>query len=131
MKHKKLLLAPIVFAFAWHERPVRGEPNRNGMESDTIVRRTVDTTPRAKRKAHPAGGQRHSRRARRSTQRVYEPARTRYRAGANEYVEHGFGSRLWWAAHRSLDFPIYADIRHSSDASVSLFYGSPAWHPRF
>jgi hypothetical protein len=61
----------------------------------------------------------------------YQPARARYRAGAEAFVEHGLGTRLWWSTGGTVDVQGSADWRTSADASVLFLYAGLAWRPRF
>lgn len=61
----------------------------------------------------------------------YRPNVMRYRADAQEFLEHGVGTRLWWAANGELDLSLSADVLHSRDVEVLFLQTALAWRPRF
>lgn len=61
----------------------------------------------------------------------YRPNLMRYRADTRELLEHGAGTRLWWAASRELDLSLSADVLTSRDVDVLFLQTALAWRPRF
>jgi hypothetical protein len=61
----------------------------------------------------------------------YRPNVTRYRAGSRELLEHGAGTRWWWAATRELDLSLSADVLSSRDVDVLFLQTTLSWRPRF
>lgn len=61
----------------------------------------------------------------------YRPSWMRYRAELDGFIEHGFGTRIWWAASQVLDFSGSADVITGRDVDVVLFQLSAAYRPRF
>jgi hypothetical protein len=61
----------------------------------------------------------------------YRPNVMRYRAGSRELLEHGAGTRWWWAATRELDLSLSADVLSSRDVDVLFLQTTLSWRPRF
>lgn len=61
----------------------------------------------------------------------YRPSWMRYRAELDGFVEHGFGTRLWWALSPVLDVSGSADALVGRDVDVLMFQLSVAYRPRF
>jgi len=61
----------------------------------------------------------------------YRPSLMRYRAGLNEFVEHGVGTRLWWALSDVLDLNGSVDLLAGRDVDVFTLQLGAAWRPRF
>lgn len=61
----------------------------------------------------------------------YRPSALRYIADSAEFVEHGAGARLWWAAASTIDLSLSADMLQSRDTGVLLLQTTLAWRPRF
>jgi hypothetical protein len=61
----------------------------------------------------------------------YRPSWMRYRAELEGFVEHGFGTRLWWALSPVLDLSGSADVIVGRDVDVLVFQLSAAYRPRF
>jgi hypothetical protein len=61
----------------------------------------------------------------------YRPSLVRYRAGLDEFVEHGLGTRLWWALSDVLDLNGSLDLLTGRDADVFILQFGAAWRPRF
>lgn len=61
----------------------------------------------------------------------YRPSWMRYRAELDGFVEHGFGTRLWWALSPELDVSGSADALVGRDVDVLMFQLSVAYRPRF
>jgi hypothetical protein len=61
----------------------------------------------------------------------YRPSWMRYRAELDGFVEHGFGTRLWWAMSSALDLSGSADVIAGRDVDVLVFQLSAAYRPRF
>jgi hypothetical protein len=61
----------------------------------------------------------------------YRPSLMRYRAGSEEFVEHGVGSRLWWAPSEVIDLTGSVDLLTGRDVDVLILQLGAAWHPRF
>jgi hypothetical protein len=61
----------------------------------------------------------------------YRPSWMRYRAELDAFVEHGFGTRLWWALSPALDLSGSADVIVGRDVDVLVFQLSAAYRPRF
>jgi len=61
----------------------------------------------------------------------YRPNVLRYRADALEFLEHGIGTRLWWAAPSDLDLSVSADVLSGPDIDVLFLQTTVAWRPRF
>jgi hypothetical protein len=61
----------------------------------------------------------------------YRPNVLRYRADARELLEHGAGTRLWWAARSDLDLSLSADVLTGPDVDVLFLQTTLAWRPRF
>jgi hypothetical protein len=61
----------------------------------------------------------------------YRPSVLRYRADARELLEHGVGTRLWWAARSDLDLSLAADVLSGPDVDVLFLQTTLAWRPRF
>jgi len=61
----------------------------------------------------------------------YRPSLKRYRAGLDEFVEHGVGTRLWWALSDVLDLNGSFDVLTGRDVDVFSLQLGAAWRPRF
>jgi hypothetical protein len=61
----------------------------------------------------------------------YRPSWMRYRAELDGSIEHGFGTRLWWAASPVFDLSGSADVLVGRDVDVLVFQLSAAYRPRF
>lgn len=61
----------------------------------------------------------------------YRPNVLRYRADMVELLEHGVGTRVWWAASSELDLSLSADVLTSRDVDVLFLQTALAWRPRF
>lgn len=61
----------------------------------------------------------------------YRPSLARYRTGSQQFVEHGVGSRLWWAPSEVLDLSGSVDLITGPDVDVLVLHLGAAWHPRF
>jgi hypothetical protein len=61
----------------------------------------------------------------------YRPSWLRYRADRERLVEHGVGTRLWWAPRYDLDLSGSAEIITGGDVDVLLFSVGAAYRPRF
>lgn len=61
----------------------------------------------------------------------YRPSLARYRTGSEQFVEHAFGSRVWWAPSDVLDLSGSVDLITSRDVDVLVFQLGAAWRPRF
>jgi hypothetical protein len=61
----------------------------------------------------------------------YRPNFARYRTGSQQFVEHGVGSRMWWAPSEVLDLSGSVDLITGPDVAVLVLQLGAAWHPRF
>jgi hypothetical protein len=61
----------------------------------------------------------------------YRPGWMRYRAELDGSFEHGFGTRLWWAASPVFDLSGSADVIVGRDVDVLVFQLGAAYRPRF
>jgi hypothetical protein len=61
----------------------------------------------------------------------YRPALTRYRLASDTFVEHGLGSRFWWAPAPTLDLTASIELVRGPDVDVLLLQLGAAWRPRF
>lgn len=61
----------------------------------------------------------------------YRPSLMRYRAGPDEFIEHGLGTRLWWALSDVLDLNGSLDVLTGPDVDVFTLQLGAAWRPRF
>ena len=61
----------------------------------------------------------------------YRPSLARYRIGSQQFVEHGIGSRLWWAPSEVLDLSGSLELVTGRDVDVLVLMLGAAWHPRF
>lgn len=61
----------------------------------------------------------------------YRPNWMRYRAEIDGFVEHGFGTRLWWAVSSVFDLSGSADVIAGRDVDVLVLQLSAAYRPRF
>jgi len=61
----------------------------------------------------------------------YRPSVMRYRAGSEEFIEHGVGSRLWWAPSEVIDLTGSVDLLTGRDVDVLILQLGAAWRPRF
>lgn len=61
----------------------------------------------------------------------YRPSLLRYRAGGDVLVEHGVGTRFWWAASPVLDLSGAAEILTGGDVDVLMLHVGAAYRPRF
>jgi hypothetical protein len=61
----------------------------------------------------------------------YRPSWMRYRAEPDGFVDHGFGTRLWWAVSTVFDLSGSADVIAGRDVDVLVFQLSAAYRPRF
>jgi hypothetical protein len=61
----------------------------------------------------------------------YRPSLLRYRADRERLVEHGVGTRFWWAPRLDLDLSGSAEIITGGDVDVLLLQVGAAYRPRF
>jgi hypothetical protein len=61
----------------------------------------------------------------------YRPSWMRYRSEPDGFVEHGFGTRVWWALSPVFDLSGSADVLTGRDVDVLVFQLSAAYRPRF
>jgi hypothetical protein len=61
----------------------------------------------------------------------YRPSWMRYRAELEGFIEHGFGTRLWWAPSPVFDLSGSVDALVGRDVDVLIFQLSAAYRPRF
>ena len=61
----------------------------------------------------------------------YRPSLLRYRAGRQGVIEHGVGTRLWWAASTELDLSGSAELVTGGDVDVLMLHVGAAYRPRF
>lgn len=61
----------------------------------------------------------------------YRPNVLRYKADAAPLLEHGAGTRLWWAVFDDFDTSLSADVLMGPDVDVLFVQAALAWRPRF
>ncbi len=61
----------------------------------------------------------------------YRPSASRYRADSDAFIEHGIGTRLWWAPSAVLDLSGSAELLTGRDIDVLMFHVGAAYRPRF
>jgi hypothetical protein len=61
----------------------------------------------------------------------YRPSVLRYKADSARLLEHGAGTRLWWAVSNTFDTSLSADVLMGPDVDVLFVQAALAWRPRF
>jgi hypothetical protein len=61
----------------------------------------------------------------------YRPSVSYYKAGSDRLLEHGVGTRLWWALTDALDTSVAADLLSGPDVNVLFVQAAVAYRPRF